>query len=89
MNNIHMLVAMQNMLYYAMVAVVVVTLPTLIVGLTISIIQAATQINEVTMTFIPKILVMFTLMYMFGPWLMNRLVVLTQNLLTNLPTYIR
>lgn len=89
MSNIHMLIAMQQMLFYTMIAVCMITLPTLIVGLTISIFQAATQINEMTMTFIPKLIVMFTLLFLFSPWLMNKLVVITQDLMTNLPNYIR
>lgn len=89
MSNIHMLIAMQQMLFYTMVAVCMITLPTLIVGLTISIFQAATQINEMTMTFIPKLIVMFTLLFLFSPWLMNKLVIITQELMTNLPNYIR
>lgn len=89
MNDIHMLTAMQEMLYYSMIAVCIVTIPTLIVGLIISIIQSATQINEITMTFMPKLLVMFTLLYLFTPWLMHQLVLITQGFLNNLPAYIR
>jgi flagellar biosynthetic protein FliQ len=72
-----------------MVAVCIVTIPTLIVGLTVSIFQAATQINEMTMTFIPKMLVTFTLLFVLGPWLMHKLVIIMQNFMTNLPAYIR
>lgn len=89
MNDLHMLTAMQEMLYYTMVAVCIVTIPTLIVGLTVSIFQAATQINEMTMTFIPKMLVTFTLLFVLGPWLMHKLVIIMQNFMTNLPAYIR
>jgi flagellar biosynthesis protein FliQ len=89
MNDAHMLIAMQEMLYYTVMAVCIVTIPTLIVGLIVSIIQAATQINEMTMTFIPKMLVMFTILFVLTPWLMQQLVSITQNLLTNLPMYIR
>lgn len=89
MNDMHMLTAMQEMLYYTMVAVCIVTIPTLIVGLTVSIIQAATQINEMTMTFIPKMLVTFTLLFVLSPWLMNKLVIIMKNFMTNLPAYIR
>lgn len=89
MNDIHMLLALQEMLYHTMVAVCIITLPVLVVGLVISVIQAATQINEMTMTFIPKLIVMFTLLFVFSPWLMSELVVITQNYMNNLPTYIR
>lgn len=89
MNDIHMLTAMQEMLFYTMASVCIVTIPTLIVGLVVSIIQAATQINEMTMTFIPKMLVTFTLLFMLSPWLMHKLVMIMRNYMTNLPTYIR
>jgi flagellar biosynthetic protein FliQ len=89
MNDMHMLTAMQQMLYYTMAAVCIITLPTLVVGLLVSIIQAATQINEITMTFIPKMIVMFTLLFLLTPWLMQHLVIITRGYLTNLPNYIR
>jgi flagellar biosynthetic protein FliQ len=89
MNDMHMLIAMQEMLYYTVVAVCIITIPTLIVGLLVSVFQAATQINEMTMTFIPKMIVMFTVLYLLCPWLLNQLVIITQRYLTHLPTYIR
>ncbi len=89
MNDMHMLSAMQEMLYYVMVAVCVITIPVLVVGLVISIIQAATQLNEMTMTFIPKFVVMFTLLFLLSPWLMSKLIFLTHKFLMNLPDYIR
>ena len=89
MNDIHMLTAMQEMLYYTVVAVCIITIPTLIVGLVVSVIQAATQINEMTMTFIPKMIVMFTLLFLLTPWLMDKLVLITQGYMMNLATYIR
>lgn len=89
MNDAHMLLAMQEMLYYTVIAVCIITLPTLVVGLVVSVIQAATQVNEMTLTFIPKLIVMFSLLFIFGPWLMNQLILITRHMLTNLPTYIR
>lgn len=89
MNDMHMLLAMQDMLYYTVVAVCIITLPTLVVGLVLSVVQAATQVNEMTITFIPKLIVMFTILFMLGPWLMGKLVLIFQDLLTHLPTYIR
>lgn len=89
MNDMHMLIAMQQMLYYTVVAVCLITLPTLIVGVTVSIVQAATQINEMTVTFIPKLVVMFSLLFLLSPWLMNQLVLIMKYYLTHLPLYIR
>ena len=89
MNDIHMLNAMQEMLYYVMVSVCLVTLPILIVGLVMSIVQAATQINEMTLTFIPKFIVMFLILLLFTPWFMEKLIMLTHQFMDHLPTYIR
>tara|TARA_R110000868_G_scaffold124843_3_gene329800 strand:+ start:1935 stop:2204 length:270 start_codon:yes stop_codon:yes gene_type:complete len=89
MNDSYILMAMKDMLYYTMIAVSIISVPMLIVGVLFSIIQAATQINEMTITFIPKLLVMFTLLFLLTPWLMESLVTITRNLLTNLPIYLR
>jgi flagellar biosynthetic protein FliQ len=89
MNDANLLIAMKQMLYYTLVAVSIISIPMLIVGVLFSIIQAATQINEMTITFIPKLVVMFTLLFTLSPWLMEKLVSITQNLLTHLPLYLR
>ncbi|KJR96313.1 MAG: flagellar biosynthesis protein FliQ [Desulfobulbaceae bacterium BRH_c16a] len=49
----------------------------LIIGLIVSIFQAATQINEQTLTFVPKIVAVFISILIFGPWLINLLVTFT------------
>ncbi len=84
-----MLIAMQQMLFYTILAVCIITIPTLLVGLLISIFQAGTQINEMTLTFIPKLMIMFSLLFLLGPWLMNKLVLIMQFYMQHLPTYIR
>lgn len=61
---------------------------TLVSGLLISLLQAATQINEMTLSFIPKILsVVFTII-VFGAWMLNLLMDYTKTLLTSLPSLI-
>ncbi|EKD34204.1 MAG: hypothetical protein ACD_75C02429G0011 [uncultured bacterium] len=52
----------------------------LIIGLLVSIFQAATQINEQTLTFVPKIVAVFVTMLVFGPWLIKLLVTFTIDL---------
>jgi flagellar biosynthetic protein FliQ len=59
----------------------------LIVGLIISIFQAASQIQEVTLSFIPKIVAIFISLIVFGPWIINVVVKYTTNLLSNLSNY--
>lgn len=58
----------------------------LVVGLIISIFQAATQINEQTMTFIPKIVAVFVTLLIFGPWMMNLLITFTTGIITSIAT---
>lgn len=60
----------------------------LILGLLISILQAATQINEMTLSFIPKILGIFATLVLLGPWMVATLVDYTQRLITNIPNVI-
>ncbi|ATZ12340.1 flagellar biosynthesis protein FliQ [Erwinia amylovora] len=60
-------------------------LAALATGLIISILQAATQINEMTMTFIPKILVIIGVAVVLGPWMMRNFIEYTRLTLTNIP----
>ena len=65
------------------------SLPMLGVGVVVSIIQAATQIQEMTLTFIPKVVCMFLALLMALPWLMERMITFTRDVFINIPTYIR
>lgn len=57
----------------------------LVTGLVISMLQAATQINEMTLSFIPKILAVFVTIIVAGPWMLNLLLDYMRTLLTNIP----
>ena len=57
----------------------------LIVGVLISVFQAVTQIQEQTLSFIPKILVCGAVLALGGPWMLNTLLVYTQNLFVSIP----
>jgi flagellar biosynthetic protein FliQ len=61
-------------------------LAALIIGLLVSIFQAATQINEQTMTFVPKIVAVFVTLLIFAPWLIKLLTVFTIGLFEALAT---
>jgi flagellar biosynthetic protein FliQ len=61
----------------------------LIVGLLVSVFQAATQINEMTMTFIPKMLAVAVALIFFLPWMIQTMTDFTQALFANLPAYVR
>lgn len=61
----------------------------LVVGIVVSVIQAATQIQEMTLTFIPKVVAIFTVLILAFPWIMDKLNTFTINLFLNLPQYIQ
>jgi flagellar biosynthetic protein FliQ len=60
-------------------------LTALLVGLLVSVFQAATQINEMTLSFIPKLLAMFVVLIVSGPWILSMLVDYMQRLYTSIP----
>jgi flagellar biosynthetic protein FliQ len=61
----------------------------LIVGLAISIFQAVTQVHEMTLTFVPKIIAVMIAMLIALPWMMNLIVTFTHNLFSNIPMYVK
>lgn len=61
----------------------------LIVGLLISVFQAVTSVQEMTLAFIPKILAVMLGLLFFAPWMLEKLTTYTEKLITNIPMYIR
>lgn len=59
------------------------------IGLLVSIFQSATQINEMTLTFIPKMLAVATALIFFFPWMVQTMVVFTEKLFVDMVHYIR
>lgn len=62
---------------------------TLVVGLAVSIFQALTQINEATLTFIPKMIVVALVFVLAGPWMMDVMSTYTVNLFDNIAVMVR
>ncbi len=60
-------------------------LAALVIGLLVSVFQAATQINEMTLSFIPKLIAVFVTMVAAGPWMIGALVDYTRRLFTGIP----
>ena len=60
----------------------------LIVGILVSLFQAVTQINEQTLSFIPKILVIVVAMVMLSPWMMETITSYTRDLYTSIPSVV-
>ncbi len=71
--------------YAALLLAAPVLLGSLLIGLVISILQATTQIQEQTLTFVPKIIVVLVVIIVFGPWMINVLVTFANNLFVNIP----
>jgi flagellar biosynthetic protein FliQ len=61
----------------------------LMVGVLVSLLQAATQIQEMTLTFVPKILSIFVGLLLLLPWIMNNLTGFFLEVVNNIPRYIR
>ncbi len=61
----------------------------LVVGLAVSIFQATTQINEQTLTFVPKIIVVLLAIVLFGPWMLSVVLEFTNGILVSLPNLAR
>jgi len=60
-------------------------LSALVIGLIVSIFQAATQINEQTLSFIPKLVGIFLVLILSGPWMMSMMVDFIRRLFGNIP----
>jgi flagellar biosynthetic protein FliQ len=77
----------------AMELILLLSLPMLLVGLLIgllvSVFQATTQIQEMTLQFIPKIVCISLVLVVAGPWLLDNLMAYAQNILENFPLWVR
>jgi flagellar biosynthetic protein FliQ len=60
----------------------------LVVGLVISIFQAATQINEATLSFIPKLLAVFAVLVIAGPWMLGQMLDYIRTLFSSIPQWV-
>ena len=79
----------QHAMYIAMLVAAPLLLTALAVGLLVGVIQAATQINEMTLSFIPKLMAMAVVALVAGPWMLRMLVQFTRQLIEGLPGAIR
>lgn len=60
----------------------------LVVGLVVSVFQAATQIQEMTLSFVPKILAAAAAIVLFGPWMLRSMITFTTKLLLTIPNLV-
>ena len=86
MNAQQVLAAGQQGLYLLLLVSAPVLLVVLVVGLVVSIFQAATQINEATLSFVPKVVAAVAVLGFAGPWMMTTLVEYLQRTLQSIPS---
>jgi flagellar biosynthetic protein FliQ len=78
----------QQALWVTMLVAAPLLLSALAVGLLVGMFQAATQINEMTMSFIPKLLVIVAALVIAGPWMLGVLVDYTRQLMEQIPSLV-
>jgi len=75
-------------IYLILLLVTLILVPGLIVGLMVSVFQAATQINEQTLSFLPRLLVTLFVIIAAGPYMMQKILDYSENLFRNIPVFI-
>ncbi len=79
---------LQGAVYLIIVLLLIIWIPALVVGLIVSMFQAATSINEQTLTFIPKLLVTFAVLMYAGPYMLGRITEYMNQMFINIPLYL-
>jgi flagellar biosynthetic protein FliQ len=79
----------QKMLELAFIIAAPVLLVTFLVGLIVSILQSATQIQELTLSYIPKLIAAYVVVLLLGAWMLNKLLDFTKELIVNIPVWLR
>ena len=75
----------QHALQVLLMLILVILIPALVVGLMVSMFQAATQINEMTLSFIPKLIITVVTLMFAGPWMLRLIMEYTQQLIQDIP----
>lgn len=78
----------QRALEMALMLAAPLLLTSLLIGLMVGVLQAATQINEMTLSFIPKLLGMSTILVVAGPWMLKELIGYTRLLIESIPSMV-
>jgi flagellar biosynthesis protein FliQ len=78
---------MGDLLWNALLIAAPLLLVTLAVGVLISVLQVVTQVQEMSLTYIPKIIAAVVVLVVFGPWMLKRLMTFSIDLISNIPTY--
>ena len=76
-----------QMLWTAIIIAAPVLGLSMLVGLLISILQVITQIQEMSLSFVPKMLAVVAALFVFGPWMLNKLLQFSSTLIGSIPAY--
>ena len=79
----------QSAMYTTVMVAAPMLISALVVGLLVGMFQAATQINEMTLSFIPKLLILVISLLLAGPWILTTLIDYTTHLLASIPDVVR
>lgn len=78
---------MSQLLWGALLISAPVLVATLVVGLLISILQVVTQVQDMSLTFVPKLVAAVAALTVFGPWMLRKLVLLASDMIADIPRY--
>ncbi|MES2933133.1 MAG: flagellar biosynthetic protein FliQ [Pseudomonadota bacterium] len=78
---------MAQLLWGAVVICSPILIATLVVGLVVSVLQVVTQVQDMSLTFIPKLIAAVAALTIFGPWMLRKLLLLASGLISNIPNY--
>ncbi len=88
MTEAYVMTLAQNAIMIALILAGPILGVSLVVGSLVSLVQAATQINEPTLTFIPKIIGIILVLLLLGSWMLQQILVFTSNLFNDLPNLV-
>jgi flagellar biosynthetic protein FliQ len=88
MTETYVLTLSQNAILLALLLAGPILLLSLVVGSLVSLVQAATQMNEATLSFVPKALATLAVLLLLGGWMLQQALTFTHNLFTNLPNLV-
>jgi flagellar biosynthetic protein FliQ len=89
MTESYIMMLAQNAMSVTLMLAAPALLVSLVIGSVISLIQAATQINEVTLTFIPKLIGIILVLAFLGSWMLQQMLLFTSTLINSLPNFVR
>ncbi|MCC6237083.1 MAG: flagellar biosynthesis protein FliQ [Dehalococcoidia bacterium] len=89
MNDSQVMAIAGEALWTALLVSAPILVVSLLIGIVVSIFQAMTQVNEATLTFVPKLLGVFAISAVMGPWMVGTMVQYTHRLFATLPQAVR